>query len=116
MLDFSIIGKNIRANRQRLKLTQESLAEILNVTPDYISKIENGSKHPSLSVLEKLADIFKTDIYVLISGASVDITEDINPQLYEIMKDWEPETKRFISKAAETFSEVDKVIQEIKEQ
>ncbi len=116
MLDFSIIGKNIRTNRQGLGITQEALAETLNVTPDYISKIENGTKHPSMSMIEKLAEIFKTDIYELMVDPSVDVLEDINPQIYKIMKNWEPETRKFVSKAAETFTEVDKALQELKDQ
>lgn len=116
MLDYSIIGNNIRANRQKLGLTQEALAEILNVTPDYISKIENGIKHPSLSAIEKLCNVFKIDVYALIADQSVDMFEDVNMRLYKIMKNWESETKRFVFKSAETFDEIDKAFQEDKEQ
>lgn len=115
MLDFSIIGKNISTNRQKLGLTQEALAEILNVTPDYISKIENNFKRPSLSMLEKLADIFKMDIYSLISAPGTDMHEDVNPDIYDLMKNWEPETRRFAAKASETFDEIDRKIRELKQ-
>lgn len=36
------IGKQIRVNRLRCNMTQEKLAEVLNVTPQAVSKWENG--------------------------------------------------------------------------
>ena len=125
MLNFSIIGNNIRANRQKLGLTQEALAEILNVTPDYISKIENGIKHPSLSAIEKLADLFNVDVYEIMSkpgtrkfksGKRRKGGKRANRNLYKIMKKWESETRRFVFKSSETFDEIDKAFQEVREQ
>lgn len=115
MLDFSTIGNNVNYNRIRCNLTQEELSEMLNVTPDYISKIESGLKRPSLSTLEKMANIFKMDFYELISDNSTDPLEGIDRELYNRIKDWEPETTRMALKAAEMFAEIDTVVRESKE-
>lgn len=37
------IGKNITARRHQLKMTQEQLAELNNLSVNYISKIERGT-------------------------------------------------------------------------
>lgn len=37
------IGKNITARRHQLKMTQEQLAELSNLSVNYISKIERGT-------------------------------------------------------------------------
>lgn len=52
------LGKRIAANRKRLGLTQEQLAEKLGITAQAVSKWENDQSCPDISVLPLLADIF----------------------------------------------------------
>lgn len=52
------IGKRIAANRKRLGLTQEQLAEKLGITAQAVSKWENDQTCPDISALPMLADIF----------------------------------------------------------
>lgn len=115
MLDFSIIGQNIRARRVEAGFTQEALSELLDVTPDYISKVENGAKRPSLAMLEKLGEIFKVDVYVLMCGVEANSKRSLDDNLYDVIKDWEPETKRILFKTAESLSEIDKAVKTSKE-
>lgn len=51
MIDYHSIGKNIRKHRNSLDITQEVLAERINVSVPHISRIENGSAKPSLQTL-----------------------------------------------------------------
>ena len=37
------IGEQIKAARERAKMTQESLAERIEVSPQYVSDLERGS-------------------------------------------------------------------------
>lgn len=50
------IGKGIRNNRQRLKLTIEQLAEAAGVDANYLAHVETGSKTPSLPMVAKVMD------------------------------------------------------------
>ena len=43
-LDYKEIGKRIKIKRKELKITQEKLSEIIDVSPSYISEIERGMK------------------------------------------------------------------------
>lgn len=56
------IGKHIKANRLRLDLTQERLAEKLNVTAQAISKWESGNSFPDITLLPELSAIFGISI------------------------------------------------------
>lgn len=48
------IGKNITARRHQLKMTQEQLAELSNLSVNYISKIERGTT-PKISAKNTLS-------------------------------------------------------------
>lgn len=38
----TILGKNVKYHRYRKKLTQEQLAEVLNVSSNYVGRLERG--------------------------------------------------------------------------
>ena len=44
----TILGKNVKYYRYRKKYTQEQLAEILDVSTNYIGRLERGQHSPSL--------------------------------------------------------------------
>ena len=48
------LGKNIRLRRVELGMAAKTLAEEVNVSPSYISKIETDSVTPSLDLLRKM--------------------------------------------------------------
>ena len=52
------LGKRISANRKRIGLTQDKLAEQLGVTAQAVSKWENDQACPDITTLPKLAEIF----------------------------------------------------------
>ena len=51
------MGDRIREARKNSKLTQEQLAEKLDLSVEFISNIERGLKLPSLQVFTKLIEI-----------------------------------------------------------
>lgn len=61
-LDFPKIGKQIRKRRQAYGITQEAIANQLDVNPSHISNIENGRANPSLTVLVKIANILSCSV------------------------------------------------------
>lgn len=54
-MDYAAIGKRIRALRKRLNLSQEELAEMVNISTVHMSHIETGYTKLSLPVLVDLA-------------------------------------------------------------
>lgn len=59
VMDYDIeaeLCELIVTTRTHLGITQKQLAEKSGVTQANISKIENGSYHPSISILKRIAD------------------------------------------------------------
>ncbi|HHV12554.1 MAG TPA: helix-turn-helix transcriptional regulator [Clostridiales bacterium] len=54
-LDNKALGAAIKAARLEKRITQEQLAEIIEVAPSHIKQIEAGTRNPSIEVLYKLA-------------------------------------------------------------
>lgn len=69
---YIIIRRNIKKYRLAKKLTQQNLADMIEMSREYICDIENDSrnKHPTISVLGRIADALNIDIK--------DLFEDVN--------------------------------------
>lgn len=50
------LGQKVRERREQIGMTQETLANTLDVTPLYVSAIENGRRLPSLPLFLTLAN------------------------------------------------------------
>ena len=60
-------GKNVKLERVKKDLTQEQLAEIVNVSQNYLSSVELGKENMSLAKVLELAEYLKTDIENLLN-------------------------------------------------
>lgn len=67
------IGRNIRALRQLLGVTQTKLAAKVGVAPAYISQIESMSRMPSVRVTHRIAEALGTTVGTLL-GETADST------------------------------------------
>lgn len=65
MLLKKLLGKRIQELRKKSKYTQEKFAEIINIDPKNVSKIENGNNYPSAETLTAIAKALDVDIYEL---------------------------------------------------
>lgn len=64
---YCIIRKNIRKYRKLNKLTQQDLADMTDITRDYICDIENENrnKHPSIAYIGRIAEALGIEIIYL---------------------------------------------------
>ena len=62
------IGSRIYEYRRQRNITQEQLAEAMNVTSQAVSKWENDISCPDISVLPQLADYFHVSLDLLVRG------------------------------------------------
>ena len=67
-MDQKRIGSFLRELRTEKGLTQEQLAEKLNVSGRTVSRWENGNNMPDLSIIVELADFYDIDIRELLNG------------------------------------------------
>lgn len=58
----SNFGSRLRALRRNMNLTQEEIAEAIQVTVEFISNLERGINAPSFKTLVKLSVVLKVKI------------------------------------------------------
>ena len=66
-----VTGAVIKELREKNKMTQLQLAEILGVSDKTVSKWETGKGYPDITLLEPIAEAFRVSLTELISGNQV---------------------------------------------
>ncbi len=59
-------GKNVKIERIKKDLTQEQLAEIMNVSQNYVASIESGRANMSLAKILELSEYLQVEIEKLL--------------------------------------------------
>ena len=65
------LGKRIRDERLKNKLTIEKLCELLDVSPSFIGLVERGTSGISIEKLCRLSEIFQVSTDYLIKGTQI---------------------------------------------
>jgi transcriptional regulator with XRE-family HTH domain len=60
------LGYKLKYKRLQKGLTQEALAELINVHEKYIGKIETGTQNITIKTLNRLANALQIDIHTLL--------------------------------------------------
>ncbi len=83
-----LLGQRIKYFRKAKKLTQEQLAEIVNMEPNSISIIESGRNFPTLNSLEKIAKALDVELNILfrynLNKTNDEIIDNINLELAKL--------------------------------
>lgn len=66
------IGQNILNLRKKSGMTQAQLAEKINISTTFISRVERGEKFVSLKILQSLADTFHVSYDALLRDSETD--------------------------------------------
>jgi transcriptional regulator with XRE-family HTH domain len=67
----NILSSNVKRYRRYRKLSQEKMAEKLDISIPFLSDIENGKKWVSPRTLAKMADVLKIEAYELLRPAEI---------------------------------------------
>jgi transcriptional regulator with XRE-family HTH domain len=100
------IGENLRKLRIKNELTQEKLAEVFGVSPQAISRWENNSTYPDVTMLPSIANYYNVSIDELMGMDEIRNVEKIN-STFSIVHEYE--SKGMIDEAIQTLREVIKV-------
>ena len=65
MHDRAIISKNIKRMREACRFTQEQVSQFLGIGRSAYSNYETGDRELPLEVMEKLADLYGCDLFLL---------------------------------------------------
>lgn len=58
-MDWKAMGKRIKAAREAAGMTQEELADAINMSSMHISVIERGAKPPKLETFTRIANVLQ---------------------------------------------------------
>ena len=97
-MDYKKLGKRIKEERLKKNLTQEQLAEAINLSSVYISHIENASTKPSLETLVNLSNALDITPDFLLYDSLHKSKEYIKDEISEMLKNCTVNDMRLISK------------------
>lgn len=86
VVDFTLVGANIRRTRELQNMKQKELAEDVGTTAAHLSDIERGIKKASVEMLLKISNVLDTPVDNLLKGnpwvcRSYQLDSDILPLL-----------------------------------
>ena len=79
-----MLGDNVSAIRQQNKMTQQELADKLDISRVYLSRIENNRDIPSDELTGRIADALGVERELIESSASHDVTDPIIIELVRL--------------------------------
>jgi transcriptional regulator with XRE-family HTH domain len=103
--DYGIIGKRIKASREEKGLTQESLAEKLDVSNAYISKIERGKTSISLDRLSELCEVLEESTEYILTGADSSSDDYLRNEIIIMLEDCSPAKIKLIAQVIKSIIE-----------
>ena len=105
MIDYADIGSRIRAVRLERKMTQEQLADAVNLGVTHISHIETGSSIPSLQSFIAILNALDCSADKLLCRELTSTQEIRDHWLVELVADCTTEEVKVISDTLKTVKE-----------
>ena len=95
-LDYTIIGERIKLARTKAKLTQEKLAEQLEVSVPYLSRVECGDAFINLKRLNQICEILGVTEGEILNGASTTSQNYLSDNFAKLLSNCSPEKTKLI--------------------
>ena len=96
------IGERIRFAREQNKITQEQLAEIIEVSPQYISDLERGVVGISIPTLKKACLAMHTSSDYILFGEPSD---GLEAEIIEILRTLPPKQANLLRDIIQKYTE-----------
>ena len=106
-LDYSVIGQRIKQARLAKNLTQEDLAEQIDISVAFLSRVERGNSHINLKRLNQLCRLLDVSEGYILNGASSNSTNYLSSEFNEILNSVSPEKQKLIYKLSQVIAEED---------
>lgn len=104
-LDYGIIGERIKLARTKAKLTQENLAEKLEVSVPYLSRIECGDAFINLKRLNQICEILDVSEGEILNGVSTTSKNYLSENFVNLLNNCPPEKVKLIYNIAKMIIE-----------
>ena len=106
-IDYSVIGQRIKKARLAKNMTQEELAEQIDISVAFLSRVERGNSHINLKRLNQLCDLLDVSEGYLLNGASSSSENYLDKEFTDLIKSVSPEKQKLIYNVAKTIAETD---------
>lgn len=100
MTDFKVIGGRIKEERLKKNLSQAQLAEIMDISVAYLSRVEVGRSEVSLKRLMEICNILEIEASKIIDGSISEAKGYLEAEFSEILDECDTRKKRLIYKMA----------------
>lgn len=104
-LNYSIIGMRLKQARLDKKITQEKLAEMLDVSVAYISRVECGSTEINMKRLAEICGLLDVSLSYVLEDISPTSSAYLNTAFKDLLKNCPPEKIDLIYKIAKIIVE-----------
>ena len=81
-----MLGDKIKLCRENKKMTQNEVADILDVSPATVSKYESGALEPNIESLKRLAELFEISIDELLKDEE-EILDSSKVNVLEVLRE-----------------------------
>ena len=106
-IDYSVIGSRIKQARLAKNMTQEDLADKIDISVAFLSRVERGNSHINLKRLNQLCGLLDVSEGYLINGASSSSENYLDKEFTDLIKSVSPEKQKLIYNVAKTIAETD---------
>lgn len=104
-LDFTIIGSRLKRARLNKKMTQEELAEQIDVSVAFLSRIERGLSHVNLKRLSQICSILGISEGDILNGTASTSHQYLISEFNDILSNCPADKQKLIYKIAKTIIE-----------
>jgi transcriptional regulator with XRE-family HTH domain len=102
-IDYKLIGERIKEARRKAGLSQEKLAEMIDVTTVYVSKIERGGQI-NLKRLSQMSIALNVPIEKILNGTTMENENYLNKEFQELLDQCSKDKQRLIYNIAKIVS------------
>ena len=106
MIDYKLIGSRIRNARKAKNLTQAQIAELLNVSPEYFSRIECGKTKINLEMLCRISELLDVAPEFLLTGCVTNSSQYLTNEISESLKKCTPTKIQAITQLIKVIAEI----------
>ena len=104
-IDYKIIGNRIKKERKQSKLSQEELAEILDISSSFQSRMERGATKISLDMLDRISEALHISLSLLVTGVTDSSKYFLDDELSLIVNDFNPNERRLLLDIAKSIKQ-----------
>ena len=104
-IDYSVIGKRLKQARLAKNMTQEDLAEELDISVAFLSRVERGNSHINLKRLTQICEILGVSEGSILNGVSSNSNNYLTSEFNEILNSVSSDKQKLIYKIAKVISE-----------